>query len=57
MSSKVDDLLLTWFHYWGVTPVEIEEDMKETILEVLSNEHTVNVYVDEEGGLVIEGDE
>jgi hypothetical protein len=54
----IDDQILTWLHYWNITtPIKIDEEIKEAILEVLSNDHTVRVYIDEDGGLVAEGDE
>lgn len=53
----IDDQLLTWFHYWGIThPVKIEEEAKELILAAISNEDVIKVTVDSEGALIIETD-
>lgn len=52
-----DDLIATWLHYWGISSMPlIEDEAKSYILQALSDENTIKVYLDEEGALIIESD-
>jgi hypothetical protein len=52
-----DDLIVTWLNYWGINNIPlIEEEAKSYILQALSDENTIKVYLDNEGALIIESD-
>lgn len=51
----IDQELSTWLKYYGVdTSFEIENEAKVAILNALRQEDVSRVYIDDEGGLMIE---
>ena len=55
MDTSIDTEINTWLTYYGITePFEIEEEAKIEILNALRHDDVTRVYIDQEGGLMIE---
>jgi hypothetical protein len=55
MDPAIDKEIETWLTYYGVTkPFDIEVEAKIEILNALRQDDVTRVYIDTEGGLMIE---
>ena len=55
MTEDTDSEIKKWLTFWGITKeVPIEEEAKKLVLQALTDKSTINVYLDREGGLVVE---
>ena len=55
MDTVIDKEINMWLTYYGVTEsFEIEEEAKIEILNALRHDDVTRVYIDNDGGLMIE---